>query len=182
MFKLNKFAVAAVTIFTIASSTGCADAYSNNTYAANQSGVWQNVSYGVVTNVRQITIQEDNNMPVGAVAGAVVGGLLGHAIGGGTGKKLATVGGVVLGGLAGNAAQTQANKTQGLEIEVRLDNGQTISTVQSGSQDINVGTRVRITDTGGRTKISAVSNVNSGNGNAYLNNPTYQQGNNQIYQ
>lgn len=161
MVKNNKFAVLVVAIFALA-GTGCADQYSNNNYNSNRANVWQNVNFGVITNIRPITIQEDNNVPVGAVAGAVAGGFLGHAIGGGNGKKLATVGGVLLGGLAGNAVQTRANQTQGLELEIRLDNGQYISAVQSGSQDLNIGSRVRIVDAGGRTTVSAVSNVNSG--------------------
>jgi len=161
MNKFSKVAVMAVAVMSFA-GTGCADQYSNNTYSANRANVWQNVNFGVITNIRPITIQEDNNIPVGAVAGAVVGGLLGHAIGGGNGKKLATVGGVVLGGLGGNAVQTRTNQTRGLELEIRLDNGQYISSVQSGSQDLNVGSRVRIVDAGGRTTVSAVSNVNSG--------------------
>lgn len=39
---------------------------------------------------------------VGIGAGAVIGGLLGHQIGGGNGKKLATVAGVIGGGMLGN--------------------------------------------------------------------------------
>lgn len=40
--------------------------------------------------------------PVGTGVGAVVGGLLGNQIGGGSGRKLATVAGVLMGGYAGN--------------------------------------------------------------------------------
>jgi uncharacterized protein YcfJ len=40
--------------------------------------------------------------PVGTGVGAVVGGLLGNQVGGGNGKKLATVAGVLMGGYAGN--------------------------------------------------------------------------------
>ncbi len=40
--------------------------------------------------------------PVGTGIGAVVGGVLGNQVGGGNGKKLATVAGVLLGGYAGN--------------------------------------------------------------------------------
>jgi uncharacterized protein YcfJ len=40
--------------------------------------------------------------PVGTGVGAVVGGLLGNQVGGGNGKKLATVAGALLGGYAGN--------------------------------------------------------------------------------
>lgn len=144
-------------------ASGCADNYSGNTYQANRAGIVQNVSYGTVTNIRQVAIQDDSsNMPIGAVAGAVVGGLLGHTVGGGAGKKLATVGGVVAGGLAGNAIQNQTGKTTGMEVEIRLDNGQTIAVVQKMDPNFQVGSRVRLVDAGGRTTASLVSNVNSG--------------------
>ena len=39
---------------------------------------------------------------VGIGAGAVIGGLLGHQVGGGNGKKLATVAGIIGGGYLGN--------------------------------------------------------------------------------
>ena len=47
--------------------------------------------------------------PVGTGVGAVVGGLLGNQIGGGNGKKLATVAGVLLGGYAGNEVAHNRN-------------------------------------------------------------------------
>ncbi len=145
-------------------AAGCANNYSGETYASNRAGIVQNVSYGTVTNIRAIAIQEDSsNLPIGAVAGAVVGGILGHSVGGGTGKQLATVGGVVAGGLAGNAIQNQtAGKTNGMEVEIRLDNGQTIAVVQKMDPNFQIGSRVRLVDAGGRTTASLVSNVNSG--------------------
>ncbi len=152
-----------VTIAVIAAifATGCETPYSANTYNANRTGITQNVSYGVITNIRPVEIQAQNNVPYGAVAGAVLGGVLGHAVGGGTGKKLATVGGVVAGGLAGNAIQTQSNKTHGMEVEIRLDNGQTIANVQQADNTFQVGSRVRIVDAGGRITVSPVSNTQS---------------------
>ena len=47
----------------------------------------------------------DQNRIAGTAIGAVVGGVLGNQIGGGDGKKLATVGGAVAGGYAGNQIQ-----------------------------------------------------------------------------
>jgi len=47
--------------------------------------------------------------PVGTGVGAVVGGVLGHQVGGGNGKKLATVAGVLLGGYAGNEVAHDRN-------------------------------------------------------------------------
>lgn len=58
------------------------------------------------------TVQVQHQAPVkdekriaGSVVGAVAGGLLGSTIGGGDGKKLATVAGAAAGGYAGNRVQ-----------------------------------------------------------------------------
>jgi uncharacterized protein YcfJ len=48
---------------------------------------------------------KDQHQIAGTAIGAVVGGLLGNQVGGGNGKKLATVAGAVGGGYAGNKAQ-----------------------------------------------------------------------------
>ncbi len=48
---------------------------------------------------------KDEHKITGSAIGAVVGGLLGNQIGGGSGKKLATVAGAVGGGYAGNKVQ-----------------------------------------------------------------------------
>ncbi|GJI92313.1 glycine zipper 2TM domain-containing protein [Duganella hordei] len=47
--------------------------------------------------------------PVGTGVGAVIGGLLGNQVGGGNGKKIATVAGVLLGGYAGNEVAHNRN-------------------------------------------------------------------------
>jgi uncharacterized protein YcfJ len=48
---------------------------------------------------------KDQHQIAGTAIGAVVGGLLGNQVGGGTGKKIATVAGAVGGGYAGNKTQ-----------------------------------------------------------------------------
>lgn len=55
----------------------------------------------------------DERRIAGTATGAVVGGLLGNQVGGGNGKKLATIAGAVAGGIAGNKLQqrAQANDT-----------------------------------------------------------------------
>ena len=69
--KLGVFLSVVSAMFVV---SGCADNYSGNTYQSNRAGIVQNVSYGTVTNIRQVNIQDDSsNMPIGAVAGAVVG-------------------------------------------------------------------------------------------------------------
>lgn len=65
-----------------------------------------------VTVTKRKPIKDDNRV-VGSVVGAVVGGLLGNQVGGGRGKKIATVAGAVGGGYAGNKTQErlQQNNT-----------------------------------------------------------------------
>jgi uncharacterized protein YcfJ len=48
---------------------------------------------------------KDEHKIAGTAVGAVVGGLLGNQIGGGSGKKIATVAGAAAGGYAGNKVQ-----------------------------------------------------------------------------
>jgi uncharacterized protein YcfJ len=57
-----------------------------------------------VTVTRQKPVQDQHKI-AGTAIGAVVGGLLGNQIGGGNGKKIATVAGAVGGGYAGNKVQ-----------------------------------------------------------------------------
>ncbi|VDZ79127.1 outer membrane lipoprotein SlyB [Salmonella bongori] len=63
---------------------------------------------------------------IGAIGGAVLGGFLGNTIGGGTGRSLATAAGAVAGGVAGQGVESAMNKTQGVELEIRKDDGNTI--------------------------------------------------------
>lgn len=68
--------------------------------------VQQSSSYSAQHPVRSYV--SDMN-PVGTGIGAVVGGVLGHQVGGGNGKKIATVAGALLGGYAGNEVAHDRN-------------------------------------------------------------------------
>jgi uncharacterized protein YcfJ len=54
---------------------------------------------------------KDQHQIAGAAIGAVVGGVLGHQVGGGDGRKLATVAGAAAGGYAGNRVQKHLQDT-----------------------------------------------------------------------
>lgn len=56
----------------------------------------------VVTHQKPV---QDEKRIAGSAIGAVVGGLLGNQVGGGSGKKLATIAGAAAGGYAGNQVQ-----------------------------------------------------------------------------
>ncbi len=81
---------------------------------------------------------------IGAVAGAVLGGILGNQVGGGNGRKLATVAGVVGGGFAGNEVERRTRTTTNYEIRVRMEDGSTRSFPDSGQSGWRRGDRVKV--------------------------------------
>lgn len=80
---------------------------------------------------------------VGIVAGAVLGGVLGNQVGGGTGRKLATVAGAVGGGYAGNEVEKRARSTSSYRVNVRMEDG-SVRSFKETTDNWRVGDRVRI--------------------------------------
>lgn len=96
---------------------------------------------GVVAAVTPVR-QKGEGSGVGAVGGAVVGGLLGSAVGGGDGKKVATVLGAVGGGYAGNEIEKRHKSTTVYQVRVRMDDGTTRTVTQATAPA--VGAKVRV--------------------------------------
>lgn len=134
---------------------GCAhDSASSSVYSYGQAQREQIVRLGTVEAVRPVTIQEERSSGAGALAGGAMGGVAGSAIGGGRGQILAAIGGGVLGALAGDAVEHGMRKTSGLEITVRLDNGETRVIAQEADVPVGVGQRVRVISGGGPTRVA----------------------------
>lgn len=146
--------LAAVGLSAVVLVSGCAKpSASANVYNYNQTQRDQIVRNGTVINVRSITIERDQTSGVGAVAGGAVGGVAGSAVGGGTGRTLAIIGGAILGALAGNAVEDQVGKKDGLEITVRLDNGETRVIAQEADLPIMMNQRVQVISGAGPTRV-----------------------------
>ena len=79
--------------------------------------------------------------------------MAGSAVGGGTGRTLAIIGGAILGALAGNAVEDQVGKKDGLEISVRLDNGETRVIAQEADLPIMMNQRVQVISGAGPTRV-----------------------------
>jgi uncharacterized protein YcfJ len=80
----------------------------------------------------------------GIATGAVVGGLLGNQVGGGNGRKLATVAGAVGGGYAGNEIEKNAHSTTVTQVRVRMSNGAVRTFTESGASRRYSGQHVRV--------------------------------------
>ena len=138
---------------------GCAnsDSYSGDVYSANQAKTVQTVSYGTITATRAVWIQGgDEDSLLGTVAGGVLGGVLGSAIGGGTGQDIATVAGAIGGAAVGMAAEDSLNQVDGVEIEIKKENGDSIVVVQKANPAFVPGKRVRMVQSDGKTNVSVV--------------------------
>jgi len=73
----------------------------------------------VCKNVEVQRNSRDPNRIPGTATGAVIGGLLGNQVGGGNGKKLATVAGAVAGGAAGRQIQGNSQQKNGDRVVER---------------------------------------------------------------
>lgn len=149
--KIERTGIVLVGLAFLAS--GCASSLSGSAYSRDQARTEQSVRIGTVDQVRTVQI-EGTKTAVGPVAGAAVGGLAGSTIGGGRGRDIATVVGAVVGGLAGAAAEEGLTRQQGLEITVRLDNGELIAVTQAADEAFAIGDRVRLVSGGGTTRVT----------------------------
>ncbi|MCX7140324.1 MAG: glycine zipper 2TM domain-containing protein [Proteobacteria bacterium] len=134
--------------------SGCASTSSGSVYSGAQTRGEQTVRMGVVESVRQVTI-EGSRSGVGTLAGGAVGGVAGSNIGGGSrGSAIGTILGAVAGGVAGNAIEQGTSQKPGLEITVKLDNGELRAITQDADEVFRAGERVRLLSGGGVTRVT----------------------------
>lgn len=141
--------------FSVAMLGGCASNLSGESYSRGEARSPQRVEFGIVEYVRMVKI-EGTDTKIGAATGAVLGGIAGSTVGGGRGKAAAAVAGAVGGGVAGAAAEEVLTRSQGVEISVRLDNGEILAVVQqhSATETFRVGERVRLLSINGTMRVS----------------------------
>ena len=143
--------IALVTLLAATTAiTGCAnsDVYSGDVYTKDRAKQVQTVSYGTILSTRPVKIQADENSLIGTIGGAVVGGLLGSTIGGGRGSDIAA---------AGKAAGDKLNQVDGVELEIKKENGESIVVVQKASPTFVPGARVRMTQGNGTINVAVVN-------------------------
>jgi outer membrane lipoprotein SlyB len=143
----------ATTITLAALLAGCASSQSGSAYERRQARQEMTVRLGVVESVRQVTL-EGTKTPVGGLAGAALGGMAGSNIGGGRGATAGAILGAVAGGVAGAAAEEHLTKKDGLEITIKLENGQLIAVTQEADEAFHPGERVRVLKGSGATRVT----------------------------
>ena len=133
--------------------TGCASSKSGEVYSRDQARRAQTVQLGTVEFVKAVRV-EGSKSGMGAAAGGIIGGVAGSTVGGGKGSTLAALGGAIGGALVGNVTEEKITDFDGLEITVKLDNGNVIAVVQEDDVLFAVGDRVRVlTGRDGTTRV-----------------------------
>ncbi|KAG0162815.1 hypothetical protein DFQ28_001272 [Apophysomyces sp. BC1034] len=130
---------------------------SANVYSASQAQREQTVRLGTVESVRAVQITSDNEggSALGTLGGGALGAVTGSSIGGGRGSLLTGIIGGIAGAVAGNAIAQRAGTANGLEITVRLDNGDLRSITQAATGEVfRAGDRVRLLSSSGITRVT----------------------------
>jgi outer membrane lipoprotein SlyB len=132
----------------------CAPATSPSSRSSNQAGRVVPVQFGTITSIVPVEIRPGQTR-LGRVAGAVIGGAAGSTIGRSTAANVAgATAGAVAGGAVGGAVQG-SGRTQGVELTLRLDSGETVAIVQPGrANDYRIGDRVRLTGTADNARVT----------------------------
>ncbi|MGJ8672877.1 glycine zipper 2TM domain-containing protein [Rubritalea sp.] len=151
MKKLLTLAVATPLLFA-----SCAqDSMTGDTYTRGEAGRAQSVNAGKITSIRNVKIEGNNK--AGAILGGIAGGFLGNEIGSGsTANTAGAIGGAAVGAALGSHMEQAIGSRQGLEIDVKLDNGRSVSVVQEANprESFNIGDRVRVLNNGGTTRVT----------------------------
>jgi outer membrane lipoprotein SlyB len=157
MKTTSHLVVAAVVAGSLLMS-GCAyNSSSADVYTASQAQREETVRMATVDSVRAVKISSNNGQPsgLGAIGGGALGAVAGSRIGGGTGSIVTGIIGGIAGAVAGNAVENGVAMRDGIEITVRLDNGDIRAITQSATGEIfQAGDRVRLLSSGGVTRVT----------------------------
>jgi outer membrane lipoprotein SlyB len=150
---MNGWLKAVAALAAAATLSGCAQSLSGSVYSRDEARRESTVRMGVVESVRAVQI-EGTRSGIGAAGGAIAGGIGGSYIGSGRGSAIGAVAGALLGGVAGAAAEQGVTQREGVEITVRLDNGDLRAIVQETDEVFKPGERVRLLSQGGTTRVT----------------------------
>jgi outer membrane lipoprotein SlyB len=140
IFLASSLAVATVLL------SGCSSNLGGGDYATKGVGEISQTLKGTIVSARPVTLNSSDKSQFGAGAaiGGLSGGLLGSTIGGGKGRLVTGVLGGLAGAGAGHLLQGKITEQEGMEYQVQLDRGDTISLAQGAEPKMAVGQRVLV--------------------------------------
>ena len=122
---------------------GCAPSLSGDVYSRDKVQKAQTVVEGEVIMVREVLI-EGTKSGFGAIAGGIMGFALGSAVGKGSGRTIAGAAGTLGGAAAGAGLEEAGTRQPGIEITVKLENGEVVSIVQAVGREFRIGDEVKV--------------------------------------
>lgn len=151
---MKKYLAISVTLLAAVSMSACVTtSTSGSVYRPYQTQNEMTVRMAVVEQVREVTIAQGNS-GVGTLTGAALGNIAGSSMGGGRGSTATGIVGAVVGGIVGHNIESQNNMRKGLEITVRLDNGELRAITQDADEMFRPGERVRLLSDRRTTRVS----------------------------
>ncbi len=126
-------------------------------FTAAQAQKEQQLQYGVIQELRVVTIKDDRTSGIGGFGGAALGGILGsEASSGRVSSSITGVVGAIAGAVAGQQIEKSVAGTKpGLQITVKIQTGESLVIVQAKDENANfrVGDRVRVLRGSGSTQV-----------------------------
>ncbi len=132
---------------------GTTEGLGSKDYQRNHARGEQSVRFGSIESMREVNI-EGTRSGVGAAAGGMVGGVAGSSVGGGRGGIVGAVVGAVVGGVAGAVTEQAVTKQKGLELTIKLENGNYVAITQAADELFTEGDKVKILGSGGTTRVT----------------------------
>jgi outer membrane lipoprotein SlyB len=136
--------VSVLLCLSVLALSACASTSSSSqVYPRRDTRTAYEVQYGEVVAVREVEIEGYSTI-VGRWGGAIVGDAIGGTVSGRSSRRVARAVGSVAGAVVGEAIEREARSEVGLEITVRLANGNTIAVVQAADMPFAVGDQARV--------------------------------------
>lgn len=144
-----------IIILTLLLAQGCAKSLEGDVYSRDEAQRTMNVQWATITETKPIVIEGDRSQK-GQMAGGIIGGAAGYGVTDSNTRALTTAIGTVAGAIAGEMAEEQLTKAQGLEISIKLDNGENIIIVQEVKDvgDFVAGDRVKLVSGSGKLHVT----------------------------
>lgn len=145
---MNKIIILILILVGILSGCSQRSLHSGSVYGSEEMGSPTYFKKGIILSVRDVVIKGTES-GVGVAAGAAAGGLAGSTLGGNTATRtLGGLGGAVIGGIVGHKAENIITGGDASEFIVQPDKGDPYAIVQINKEELKVGERVLIIESG----------------------------------
>lgn len=134
---------------------GCAKSLEGDVYSRDEAQRTMNMQMATITATKPIVIEGDRSQ-TGKLAGGLIGGAAGYGVTESNTQALTTAIGTVAGAVVGQMAEEQLSRAQGLEITLKLDNGEDIIIVQEVDDvgDFVAGDKVKLVSGSGKLHVT----------------------------